>query len=41
MLDQLYTICDNDLYYCILLVYISVMSFGLGLVLGGIGILLM
>jgi len=41
MLDQLYTICDNDLYYCILLVYTCVVSFAIGLALGGIGILLM
>jgi hypothetical protein len=39
MLDSLYTICQDDLYYCVLLVYTSMMSFGLGLVLGGFWIL--
>ena len=39
MLDSLLTICRDDLYYCVLLVYTSMIAFGLGLGLGGVMIL--
>jgi hypothetical protein len=34
LLDHVLAICDSEFYYVLALVYVSVMSFGLGMLLG-------